>query len=162
MQQLSPADRTPSAGRCAAAVVDTGLAVSRLVRAQLRRRRPRELTLPQVRALAFVNADPACAPSQLAEYLMLSRPAVTRLLEGLARRKLITRRPDPRDRRRLRLALTKAGRTHLDAYFARARVLVAARLSALPRRDRRLVLRAMALVLPLVAATPGTVPREDA
>ncbi|HVA58127.1 MAG TPA: MarR family transcriptional regulator [Gemmatimonadaceae bacterium] len=150
--------RSTSADRCAEAVVDAGLAVSRLVRAQLRRTRPRGLTLPQLRALAFVNADPACAPSQVAEYLMLSRPAVTRLLDGLVRRKLVTRHPDPSDRRRLRLALTSAGRAHLESYFATARAIVAARLGALSARDRRAVERAMRLVFPLIAATPS----EDA
>jgi len=151
MQQLTRVTHRAGAERCAAAVVDVGLAVSRLVRAQVRRQGPRGLTLPQVRALAFMNADPACAPSQLAEYLMLSRPAVTRLLNGLARKRLVTRRADPADRRRLQLAVTKAGRAHLDAYFTSARTIVAERLAHLPARDRAAVHRAMGLVLPLVA-----------
>ena len=154
MQQSPAVTRAPGADRCASAVVDVGLTVSRLVRAQLRRTRPHGLTLPQVRALAFVNADPTCAPSQLAEYLMLSRPAVTRLLDGLVRRKLVTRHPDPADRRRLRLSLTRAGRARLESYFRAARAIVAARLGALSPRDRRTVERAMRLVLPLVAAVP--------
>ncbi len=155
MQQLPLTKRGRSADRCASAVVDAGLAVSRLVRAQLRRTRPHGLTLPQIRALAFVNADPACAPSQLAEYLMLSRPAVTRLLDGLVRRKLVTRHPDPDDRRRLRLSLTSAGRVRLESYFRAARAIVATRLGALSPSDRRAVERAMRLVLPLMAAAPA-------
>lgn len=151
MQQLPSENRRGGAAAAAGAVVETGLAVSRLVRAQLRQRQPSGLTLPQLRALGFVNADPACAPSQLAEYLMLSRPAVTRLLDGLVRRRLISRRPDPDDRRRVRLSLTAAGRAHLDTYFARARAIVAVRLAALSPADRRTVERAMHVVLPLVA-----------
>ena len=61
MQQLSSANRKPSPADGSAELVDLGLAVSRLVRAQMRRHAPRGLTLPQLRALAFVNADPACA-----------------------------------------------------------------------------------------------------
>ena len=152
MQQLLTVNNTADADRCAAAVLDVGLAVSRLVRAQVRRHRPVELTLPQVRALAFVNADPDCAPSQLAEYLMLSRPAVTRLLDGLVQRKLVTRRLDARDRRRLKLAVTRAGRSHLDAYFTRARAVVAERLAGLTPRQRAAVRRAMTQVLPSLAA----------
>ncbi|HVB30348.1 MAG TPA: MarR family transcriptional regulator [Gemmatimonadaceae bacterium] len=152
MQQLLTVNSTADADRCAAAVLDVGLAVSRLVRAQVRRHRPVELTLPQVRALAFVNADPDCAPSQLAEYLMLSRPAVTRLLDGLVQRKLVTRRLDARDRRRLKLAVTRAGRSHLDAYFTRARAVVAERLAGLTPRQRAAVRRAMTQVLPSLAA----------
>jgi DNA-binding MarR family transcriptional regulator len=154
MQQLTGANRRDDVVACAEAVVQTGLAVSRLVRAQLRRGKASGLTLPQLRALGFVNADPACAPSQLAEYLMLSRPAVTRLIDDLVRRRLITRRPHPGDRRRLRLSVTAAGRARLEAYFAQARAVVAARLDALSPRDRDTVERAMRLVLPLVAPTP--------
>ncbi len=151
MQQLTCANRHDDAAASAEAVVETGLAVSRLVRAQLRQRAPKGLTLPQLRALGFVNADPACAPSQLAEYLMLSRPAATRLLNGLVRRRLISRRPHPDDRRRVRLSLTAAGRARLETYFARARAIVAGRLATLSAADRRAVARAMRLVLPLVA-----------
>ncbi|MDE3054697.1 MAG: winged helix-turn-helix transcriptional regulator [Gemmatimonadota bacterium] len=158
MQQLSGVNRRGTLAGCAGAVVETGLAVSRLVRAELRRRhRPGGLTLPELRALAFVNADPACNPSQLAEYLMLTRPAVTRLLDGLVRRQLVSRRPDPGDRRRLRLALTRAGRAHLDSVYASARSVVAERLGALPAADRNAVERAMRLLLPVV--TPRR--RED-
>lgn len=151
MQQLSGVNRRGTAAGCAEAVVETGLAVSRLVRAELRRRRrPGALTLPELRALAFVNADPACAPSQLAEYLMLTRPAVTRLLDGLARRRLVTRRPDPADRRRVRLSLTRAGRGHLESVYASARSVVAERLGALSEAERGAVERAMRRLLPLV------------
>jgi len=156
MQQLTDAAGDVDAKACAAAVLDVGLAVSRLVRAQVRTHRPAGLSLPQVRALAFVNGDPDCAPSQLAEYLMLSRPAVTRLLDALVRRGLLTRRLDPADRRRLKLSLTRAGRARLEAYFERARALVAERLAPLSARDRREVTRVMRMVLSIVAAVTDT------
>jgi DNA-binding MarR family transcriptional regulator len=85
---------------------------------------------------------------------MLSRPAVTRLLDSLVERGLITRSPHPDDRRRLRLAATPPGRAHLDTYFARARAIVAARLGHLRPDERAAVHRAMQLVLPLVAGNP--------
>jgi DNA-binding MarR family transcriptional regulator len=154
MQQLTDRNRRADPDRCAAAVVDVGLAVARLVRAEMRRQGPGGLTVPQVRALAFVNADPTCSPSLLADYLMLSRPAVTRLLDGLVDRRLLTRRGHPDDRRRLQLAVTRTGRAYLDRYFAAARAVVAGRLAALPARKRAEILRAMRAVLPSVA--PGT------
>jgi DNA-binding MarR family transcriptional regulator len=154
MKQLSSAKHDGDVEACAAEVVDVGLAVSRLVRAQMRRKAPRGFTLPQIRALAFVNADPACSPSQLAEYLMLSRPAVTRLLDGVVASGLMTRRAHPDDRRRLQLAVTRAGRARLEAYFAGARAIVAERLTALPPNVRASVRRAMQVVRPLVAGAP--------
>ena len=154
MQQLPIANHARDVEDCAAAVVEVGLAVSRLVRAQLRRKAARGLTLPQTRALAFVNADPACSPSHLAEYLMLSRPAVTRLIAGLVESGLMTRRPHPDDRRRLQLAVTATGRERLEAYFASARAIVAERLATLAPDVRAAVLGAMQAVQPLVAGAP--------
>lgn len=160
MQQLSSGNRPAPAGAAAADLVDLGLAVARLVRAQLRRRTTPGMTLPQLRALGFVNADPDCAPSELAEYLMLSRPAVTRLLNGLVRRRLIVRRAHTADRRRLELSLTPRGKAHLEAYFEEARSIVAGRLAGLSPQDRSTVRRAVRLALPLIATTtasdPGT------
>jgi DNA-binding MarR family transcriptional regulator len=152
MQQLRNANRKARAADGSAELLDLGLAVSRLVRAQMRQHTPQGLTLPQVRALAFVNADPECAPSQVAEYLMLSRPATTRLLDGLVKRRLLTRAANPGDRRRLRLSLTKPGRAYLDDYFARARTIVAERLAALSASERAAIRRALAPVLPLFSA----------
>lgn len=162
MQQLSDNNSSGDTADCAAEVLDLGLAVSRLVRAQLRRHSPGGLTLPQIRALALIRADPACAPSQLAEYLMLSRPAVTRLLDALVRQRLITRHAHPGDRRRLRLAATEAGHDRLDAYFAAARAIIADRLTRLPPDDRTAVRRAMRMVHPLVAGLAPESPRKGA
>ncbi len=140
--------KVTSLQRCAAAVMDVGLLVSRLVRAQSWQRRPRSLTVAQFRTLTFVNAYPNSAPSEVAEYLMLSRPAITRIVDELVRRRLIARRADRGDRRRQTLALTAAGRHRLDAFFAAARGLVAERLAMLPAADRAAVSRAMELLRP--------------
>lgn len=128
--------------------------VSRFVRAEMWRRRPGGLRLPQFRALAFINADPACSPSQLAEYLLLSRPAITRLLDELEKQRLVKRRPAETDRRRLNLSLTAKGQSLLDAYFTDARALLAERLAPLTPEERATVTSAMALVLPRFTTTP--------
>ena len=154
MQQFPLDNDDVDIAACAASVVDVGLAVTRLVRAQLRRHGRGRLTLPQIRALAFVNADPDSAPSQLAEHLMLTRPAVTRLIDALGKQRLITRRAHPDDRRRLQLAATAAGREKLDTDFGESRAIIAGRLAELPVSDRTAVRRAMRMVGPVVASQP--------
>ena len=133
---------------CAVAVMDAGLLVSRFVRAELWRQKPAGLSLAQFRGLAYVNAYPDCAPSELAEYLMLTRPAVTRLVDELARRRLLGRRVDAEDRRRQTLSLTAAGRRMLDSHLVLVRRLVADRLESLSASERERVRSAMALVVP--------------
>ncbi len=68
-------------------------------------------------------------PADLAERLRVSRATVTRLLDGLAADGLVVRRPEARDRRAVRIVLTRRGR-------ARAREIAPthiARLTALTR-----------------------------
>lgn len=52
------------------------------------------------------------APIRLGElnkYLLLSQPAMSRMVDRLAERGLVSREPDPADRRSLRLSLTDKG-----------------------------------------------------
>jgi DNA-binding MarR family transcriptional regulator len=48
--------------------------------------------------------------SELHRHVLLSQPALSRMVDRLVRRGLIERQPDPADRRGVRLSLTSAGR----------------------------------------------------
>lgn len=61
--------------------------------------------------------DHTLEPCQLAERLLVSRPSVTGLLDTLQNKLLIERRPHPDDRRRVIVALTRAGRAALESAF---------------------------------------------
>jgi len=49
--------------------------------------------------------------SELHRHVLLSQPALSRMVDRLVRRGLIERQPDPADGRSVRLSLTSAGRT---------------------------------------------------
>jgi DNA-binding MarR family transcriptional regulator len=153
MKQLP--EETTRLAACAESVVEVGLQITRFVRAEALRMHPAGLTLGQFRALAYVNSAPHCAPSELAEHLMLSRPAVTRLIEQLVQHGLVTREAAQDDRRRQRLAVTKDGKVRLDAYYTATRGLVAERLAALSPDERDLVIRAFERVRSLFDRTPA-------
>lgn len=68
-----------------------------------------ELSQSQYRLLTVLSERPLGA-SRLADLLSLSPPSVTSLLDGLAARELVVRKPDPADRRRVVLALTAKGK----------------------------------------------------
>jgi len=53
--------------------------------------------------------DHAARPRDLNHLLLLSQPSVSRLIERLAARGLVTKEPDPNDRRGVVVALTEAG-----------------------------------------------------
>ena len=68
------------------------------------------MTAPQRMVVRIVGRFPGISAGQLSEILHTHPSTVTGLLKRLAQKGLITRRPDPRDGRRLRLGLTASGR----------------------------------------------------
>ncbi len=87
-------------------------------RAVMAASRPRwntaDLTFTQLRALSVIARRDAVRVSELAEELGIGLAAASALADRMARRKLITRRPDPDDRRIVRLGAAKRGRHLLE------------------------------------------------
>jgi DNA-binding MarR family transcriptional regulator len=138
--------------------MDTALAVTRLVRAEVRRRRPSRLSLSELRSLGFLEASPHASLSALAADLGLTLPATSILVDRLVRRGLVGRRTAPLDRRRVMLRLTATGRARLRAARTLARAALTARLRALSPPERAAVGRAMALLHPFVLPAAGRTP----
>jgi long-chain acyl-CoA synthetase len=78
-----------------------------------------DLSLPQYRLLAFLSQGDWAA-SKLADWLEVSRPSITSLVDGLVKRGLVERRPSTDDRRRIDHVLTPEGKATLEAADARA------------------------------------------
>lgn len=72
------------------------------------------LTLPQYRLLSLLS-DGSLAATAVADHLAVSRPNVTALVDGLVERRLVERRTDTCDRRRVSHLLTTEGRATLAA-----------------------------------------------
>lgn len=72
------------------------------------------VTEQQWRVLRVLNDRGAIDPTGLADAALLFAPSVTRILKDLVDRALVTRAPDPRDRRRSIVSLTPAGKALLD------------------------------------------------
>jgi DNA-binding MarR family transcriptional regulator len=141
------------------AVVDLTLLVTHLVTPELRRARPKRLTLSQLRALDFLDGNPDAALSAVADYVGLALPSTSTLVDGLVRRGLVARRAAPDDRRRLRLRLTGAGNRALCTALGVAQAALAPRFAALSARDRALITRALARLRPFVARGSGPRPQ---
>jgi long-chain acyl-CoA synthetase len=71
-----------------------------------------DLSLAQYRLLGNLSDGPSQA-STLAERLIVSRPSITALADGLVERGLVTRQGADRDRRQVLHVLTSAGRDML-------------------------------------------------
>ena len=62
----------------------------------------------------MLNRNQGASLSEVAEHVGLTLPSVSKMVDGLVTRGLLTRATDPGDRRRLTLSLTPAG-AHLHA-----------------------------------------------
>jgi DNA-binding MarR family transcriptional regulator len=107
------------AARAAAAILESVPAAMRAIRARMREGRPAGLSVPQFRALLYIRRHPAGPLSGVAEHLGTSMPAASELVSRLVAHGLVVREPDPASRRRVRLDLSPAGRTALQAAEAR-------------------------------------------
>ncbi len=86
--------------------------------------------------VAVASGEP---PSQLAlaQQVNLDRTVMTYLLDDLETRQLITRRPDPRDRRARQVLITEEGRAQLERAQDRLSVAEARLLADLDEHDAR-------------------------
>jgi DNA-binding MarR family transcriptional regulator len=134
---------------CAQEVLEVVPAVMRTIRAELRRHRTADLSVPQFRTLAFIDRQADASLSDVAEHIGLTLPSMSKIVDGLAARKLVTRQTHPRDRRRMTLALTARGQTVLQTSRQATRAYLAEDLSALTDRERETIAQAMEILRPV-------------
>ena len=79
------------------------------------------ITEPQWRVLRVIDDKAPTDATGIAEIGLLRAPSVTRILKELEERKLISREPDVKDRRRMLVALSPAGQ---DIVAATSRTMV--------------------------------------
>ncbi|HTP02137.1 MAG TPA: MarR family winged helix-turn-helix transcriptional regulator [Anaerolineales bacterium] len=127
-------------------VLDTVPLVMRTVRAQLRTHRRADISVPQLRAMGYIDRNDGASLSDLANYIGLTLPSMSKLIDGLVARKLIGRAADSRDRRRICLSLTPLGREELRAAHRSTERFLADQLSGLPDEDLKTVSDAMRLL----------------
>ncbi|MBM4418016.1 MAG: MarR family transcriptional regulator [Chloroflexi bacterium] len=89
------------------------------------------LSMPQFITLRALSDSPKTS-SDLARTLGISRPTVTRLIDGMVRKGLVARQVDSADRRSSCIALTEAGHEVQRVARAQADDHLAALLSGLP------------------------------
>lgn len=141
-------------------MLEITLLVTRLVTPEVRRLRPKQLSLSHVRALGFLDANPDAALSAVADYVGLTPPSTSALVDALARRGFVVRLAAPHDRRRLRLRLTGAGKGALRTALAAAQAALDARFAKLAPRERALVARAMARLRTFLTVENGPRPER--
>jgi DNA-binding MarR family transcriptional regulator len=94
------------------------------------------MTSTQRLALFEVAVRGAMRLSELAYRMGITAPTASRAVDGLVELGLLERRPDPDDRRAVRLDLTRPGRQRVEERTGRAAAALEPLVASLPARDR--------------------------
>lgn len=135
---------------CAGLVLETVPQVMATIKGEMRRHRPAETTVPQFRAMIFLQRHDGASLSDVAAFLGLTLSTVSKLVEGLVQRGFVTRAPNTADRRRIVLRLTATGDATLTAARRQAAAGMARLLAGLAADERPVVQRAMEILQRIV------------
>lgn len=97
---------------CASEIMESIPVVMYFIRKRMRERKGQIVSVPQVRALAYLCRHSDSTLNQLADYLAVSNATTCSLVDRLVQKGLIDRREDPKERRCVKLNLTAQG--HLE------------------------------------------------
>ena len=105
----------------------------------------------QALAILEGSAEPL-SPTTIAERLLVTTASTTSLLDTLERRGLLTRLPDPDDRRKLLVSLTEEGRQVVDDFLPEVVTLQTAVMAGLGEAERRRLMRSLAAIRAAISA----------
>lgn len=134
-------DHSPTA--CANALLEIVPLIMRNIRAKVRRHSSPELSVAQFRALAFLGRNERAMLGDVANFLALTLPAASKMIDGLVGAGFATREIDPNDRRKVMLTLTPAGQRKFAAAVKFTADYLAERVSNLTDGERKSIARAM-------------------
>jgi DNA-binding MarR family transcriptional regulator len=101
-----------------------------------------QMTEEQFQVLRRIRKGSASV-SALAEASLTSRSAVSKAVDALVRRGLVTRSQDPNDRRNVPLALTDEGQRVMDAIFTEAEAWLSTHFERLSPKELETLLQGM-------------------
>ncbi len=127
-------------------------AVMRTIRAEFRSQRSMDLSVPQFHTLAYIQKNDGASLSSLAAHIGLTLPSMSKLIDGLVERGLVTRSSDQEDRRKICLCLTGTGKNELEAAYEHTQTFLINRISGLPKEDVETISRSMQLLKSLFMA----------
>ncbi len=142
MQQLA-SETTPviSATECSTQLLEVAPLITRRMR-EMRRRMMSDLSIPQYRALNYVRNHDGISLSDLSEFLGLSLPSTSKLIQKLVVLKVVTRKVAD-DRRRVCISLTVKGKDALRLARQETHKQLDKTLESLSKKDLATVSKAL-------------------
>jgi MarR family transcriptional regulator for hemolysin len=126
--------------------------VMRTIRAEFRGQRSSDLSVAQFRTLAFIKNNDGASLSTLAAHIGLTLPSMSKLVDGLVSRGLVSRSSGRDDRRKICLQLTVAGQTELESAYSHTQTFLVNKISGLAKDDLNTIIRSMQILKNLFAS----------
>ncbi len=136
-------------------VMETVPLVMRTIRSEFRAKRSAELSVPQFRTLAYIKNNDGASLSSLAGHIGLTLPSMSKLIDGLVNRGLVSRDAHREDRRKICLRLTPLGKSELESAYAHTQTFLAERLSRLAKDELFTVANSMQILHGLFVSKPS-------
>jgi DNA-binding MarR family transcriptional regulator len=133
-------------------ILDIVPTIMRVIRTEMRKQRSADLAIPQFRALLFIDLYPGSSLLAVANYLGLTSPTVSKMVDGLVLGQLVKREASPKDRRKITLTLTAHGQSILNKARDGAQARLIEVLSCLSPQDGETVFNALNLLKPLFSS----------
>jgi DNA-binding MarR family transcriptional regulator len=131
---------------CAGLLLETVPLVMGAVRVLVQRMEIKELTVPQFRALTFVGRHKGASLSDAAEFLGMTLPSASKMVDQLVKKRWLNRGNDAEDRRRIVLRLTREGDVMLKEAHLMLRERLGSVLSKLEVEEMATLHRALVLL----------------
>lgn len=145
-----------STDECTREILEVVPLIMRAIRAEMRSQRTPDVSMPQFRTLGFLSRHEGASLSDVAEHIGLTLPSMSKMIDGLVKRGLVSRETFPQDRRRVALKLTAQGRATWQSARQVTQAHLAQRLEALPASERAAVVSAMQALRPLFMSSYET------
>lgn len=144
----------PTPRETAALVIEDIPMLMRLLRTKFREKRTGDLSMVQFRTLAYVDANEGASLSDAANHIGLGLPSMSKLVDALVIKQLLTREPHGEDRRRICLALTTRGKRELDEAYQHTQSFFADKFAELTEEERTRIAEAIYIMKKLFALNP--------
>jgi DNA-binding MarR family transcriptional regulator len=139
-------DRPPlSPDQCATQIMNVIPWVTRFLRSEIRYH-GQPLSLSQLRVLNYLERCPRSSLSKVAEYLDVTRPTMSTMIDRLVQRGFVHRMEDPQERRRILLSLTPEGNGQFQQVTTATCTKVADRLAQLTEPQLEQLMQGLALL----------------
>ncbi|MBE3576217.1 MAG: MarR family transcriptional regulator [Limnochordales bacterium] len=131
---------------CARQIMELVPPLMRLIRTEMRQQVSGQLSVPQLRVLAYLGRNPGACLADVAGHLGVTNPTASAMVDRLVRRGLVERAQHSEERRRAVLRLTADGVALLERARGLTRDKLAQALATLSQRELRCLNEGLAVL----------------